>query len=92
MKLTDQFLEELGKIKEPEIFLGVAKILKVRTVDEVECEGEDGEKKKEMRAREAWDIIADVGDAYDKAGRDRKRELLKILRAANQARRFGGGK
>ena len=85
MKLTDQFMTELAKIKEPEVFLGVARVLKVRIVDEVPVEG-DSEKKFNLVAREASDLIIDVVDAYDKAGRDRKRELLKILRAANAAR------
>jgi hypothetical protein len=78
-------MTELAKIKEPEVFLGVARVLKVRIVDEVPIEG-DPEKKFNLVAREASELIVDVVDAYDKAGRDRKKELLKILRAANQAR------
>lgn len=85
MKLTDQFMSELAKIKEPEVFLGVARVLKVKIVEEVPVK-DDPEKKFNLVAREASDLIVDVVDAYDKAGRDRKRELLKILRAANQAR------
>lgn len=85
MKLTDQFMTELAKIKEPEVFLGVARVLKVKIVEEVPIK-DDPEKKFNLVAREASDLIVDVVDAYDKAGRDRKRELLKILRAANQAR------
>lgn len=78
-------MSELAKIKEPEVFLGVARVLKVKIVEEVPVK-DDPEKKFNLVAREASDLIVDVVDAYDKAGRDRKRELLKILRAANQAR------
>ena len=68
--LVERFIQELGRIKNPEVFLGVARILKVRLV-----EGEN--------PRDFGELCADVIDSYELAPRKRKRELLKILREAN---------
>ena len=70
--LNERFILELGRIKNPEIFLGVARILKVQLV-------------KEEKARDFGDIFKDTIEAYENSGRKRKRELLKILREANNA-------
>lgn len=68
--LVERFIQELGRIKSPEVFLGVARILKVQLV-----EGEN--------PRDFGELCADVIDSYELAPRKRKRELLKILREAN---------
>ena len=72
MQLNERFIYELGRIKNPEIFLGVARILKVRLI-------EDGE------PRDFGDLCADVIESFEQTNRKRKRELLKILRDANNA-------
>lgn len=76
--LNTRFLIEVSKIKEPEIFLGVARILKVKLVSE--------EKDEEGRliSRDFSDILTDLIDSYSKSERRRKRELLKIIEKANK--------
>ena len=72
MQLDERFIYELGRIKNPEIFLGVARILKVQLV-----EGEN--------PRDFEDLCKDVIEGFENSNRKRKRELLKILREANNA-------
>lgn len=69
-----KFLLELGRIGDPSIFLGVARILKVSLFDEVLRE-----------PRQFSDVFDDIMRAYTIAPRKRQRELYKILRAANEA-------
>lgn len=72
MNLTERFLKEVARIKKPEYFLGVARILKVDLM-------RDGE------PLEFDEILAQVIDKYDVAPRKRKKELLRILREANKS-------
>lgn len=68
--LEERFIYELGRIKSPEVFLGVVRILKVQLV-------------KDDKPRDFSELCADVINSYELAPRKRKRELLKILREAN---------
>lgn len=77
--LNTQFAKELSRIKDPAVFVGVARVLKVGLVTEEKDESGH------LIAREGEDIITDVLVAFDGAGRKRKRELLKILRKANKS-------
>jgi len=77
-KLNLKFLEETSKIKEPEVFIGVARILKVPLLKEEK--DEDGK----FPPREFIDLYIDVLSSYETSSRKRKRELLKILREANK--------
>ena len=70
--LTQKFIEEIANIKSPEIFLGVARILKVQLMEDKET------------PYEFTEIFSDTVEAFDKADRARKKELLKILVRANQ--------
>lgn len=70
--LTQKFIEEIAKIKSPEIFLGVARILKVQLMEDKET------------PYDFVKIFSDTVEAFDKADRARKKELLKILIQANQ--------
>lgn len=72
MDLDERFIYELSKIKQPEVFIGVARILQVKLVNE------DGE------SRDFDEIFNDVLNAYSAADRRRRRELFKILKAANK--------
>ena len=72
-KNTGKFLEEIGRIKRPEIFLGVVRILKVPFL------GEDGE------AKDFVELLEEVMEKYEKESRQRRRELYQILREANKA-------
>ena len=70
--LTQKFIKEIANIKSPEVFLGVARILKVQLMEDKET------------PYDFVKIFSDVVEAFDKTGRARKKELLKILIQANQ--------
>lgn len=76
--LEERFIHELGRIKDPEVFLGVARILKVQLV-------------KDDKPRDFGELCADVINFYELAPRKRKRELLKILREANTSQGGANG-
>lgn len=76
--LTNQFIEEISKIKEPEVFLGVARLLHVKLLQD------EFDENKRPVARDFTEICADVIQTYDKEERRRKRELLRILHKANK--------
>ena len=69
--MTTKFMNEVVKLDIAEFF-GVARILKVKLINE------NGE------IREFADVFADLMAAYDCADKSRKKELLKILKAANK--------
>lgn len=71
MNLNEKFMKAIGEIKEPVIFLGIVKILKVEIM-----EGNE--------PRDFTDMFADCMEKYNAAGRKRKKELLKILEDANK--------
>ena len=73
MNLTQKFMYELSRADVVN-FRGVAQILRVKIADEND------------EVRSFPDVFADVMAAYDPAGRKRKKELLKILRDANNLR------
>lgn len=77
--LDTKFMKEISRIKTPEIFIGVARILKVRLVEDPT----DSDSK--STERDFVDIFRDVMDNYHKSTRARKRELYKILKKANTA-------
>ena len=70
--LTQKFIKEIANIKSPEVFLGVARILKVQLMEDQET------------PYDFVKIFSDTVEAFDKADRARKKELLKILVRANQ--------
>ena len=72
--LTQKFIKEIAKIKSPEVFLGIARVLKVRLMEDKET------------PYEFTKIFSDTVEAFDKADRARKKELLKILVQANQCK------
>lgn len=78
--LNDKFMREIAKIKEPEVFIGVARVLGVKLVEDEKDEEE------KFVARDFTEIFSDVMKNFDGAPRKRKRELFKILREANQVK------
>ena len=72
--LNEKFMVEISKIKQPEIFLGVVRILKVKLMED------------EKTPRDFVDVFRDCVEAYHNMGRERKKELLKILKQANKAK------
>ena len=63
--LTQKFIKEIANIKSPEVFLGVARILKVQLMEDKET------------AYDFVKIFSNTVEAFDKADRARKKELLK---------------
>ena len=70
--LTQKFIKEIANIKSPEVFLGVARILKVQLMEDKDT------------PYDFVKIFSNTVEAFDKADRTRKKELLKILVRANQ--------
>lgn len=73
MNLEQKFMEEVSRIKEPEVFIGVARILKVKLMREDADE-----------PRPFSDVFNDTVAAFSQTARKRKREILRIMRAASQ--------
>ena len=71
-KNETKFLNELIKIKDPTIYLGIARILKVDLLD------------KENNPRDFYETCADVLTEYKNASRARRQEILTILTKANK--------
>ena len=69
----EQFILELGKIKDPAVFVGVARILKGPLMN-----GEE--------AREFTDVFNDTIDYFIKEKKKRQKELLCILKNANKCK------
>lgn len=67
-----KFLKTLSKIKDPAVFLGVAKILKVPCYIDKDT------------PRDFQDILKDTIDNYFAAAPSRQKEILKILKDANE--------
>ena len=69
-KLEREFLEEIAKIKEAEVFVGVAHVLRVKLIEE-NC------------ARPFEDILRDCLSAFAREPMRRRKELCRILKDAN---------
>lgn len=70
--LNEKFMEEISRIKEPEIFLGVARVLGIKLMED------------EKNPRDFVDVFSDCIEKYSGCARDRKKELLAILKKANK--------
>ena len=73
--IEQKFMRALIKL-EPQEFIGVCRIFKVRLLEE--------DKK---TARDFIDIFSDLIENYSKANRERKREALKIVKEATKVDR-----
>ena len=78
--LNTKFLKEISKIKEPEIFIGLAKVLGVKLL------GEEKDENGKFIPRDFTEVLDDVMKSFDGARRSRKNELLKLLVEANKAK------
>lgn len=76
--LNSRFLIEVSKIKDPEVFIGVARVLRVKLIEDQK--GEDGK----FIPRDFIDLYSDTMDAFARSERKFKRELLKIVEKANK--------
>ena len=69
-----KFIEEVSRIKDPAIFFGIARTLKVPCFVDKDT------------PREFNDILEGIFDAYFAADLKRQKELLKILKDANECK------
>lgn len=73
-RLENKFIRNLAEIKDPAVFLGVARVLKVQLM------------KDENTPRDFDEILRDVIDNYFAAPRKKQKELLEILKQANKCK------
>lgn len=73
-KYEKKFLEEVSRIKDPAVFLGIAKIMKVPCFIDKDT------------PRDFHDILKDTIDNYFAAAPSRQKEVLKILKDANECK------
>lgn len=69
-----RFIKELGRTKDPVVFFGVARVLKVNPMV-------DKDTPKDFAA-----VLEEVIDAYFAAAPSRQKEVLKILKDANECK------
>ena len=69
-----KFIHEVSKIKDPAVFFGIAKILKVPCFIDKDT------------PRDFSEVLNDIFDAYFAADLKRQKELLKILKDANECK------
>lgn len=74
LDLMDKFILELSRTKDVEIFLGVARILKVKFLTE------------EKEPRDFNDVFNDILSNYRLEKKKRQKELLSILTDANKCK------
>ena len=86
---TEKLVREIAKL-EPEEFLGVCKILRIRLVDveeNVEENVEGGRAKKEAKPRDFTELWDEVCEKVNALNRTQKRNLDKLVRAATKGKK-----
>ena len=86
---TEKLVREIAKL-EPEEFLGVCKILRIRLVDveeNVEENVEGGRAKKEAKTRDFTELWDEVCEKVNALNRTQKRNLDKLVRAATKGKK-----
>lgn len=83
MKLGMQLIEQISKM-EPVEFLGLVRLLGVQVLEENKEAIEDKDK---FKPRSFADVLEDVMAKFDKQNRGRKREIIKLVKKSNAARR-----
>ena len=78
MKQLDRFIMSLPNM-EPVEFIGLAKLLKVSTMEQIE--GSEGIKKEDYAPRPFEKVLEDVLIAFKGLNRERKREIMKLMKA-----------
>lgn len=99
--LNQRFLDEISRIKDPLVFLGVCKatcteiyVKKDATKEDkeegvevgVDCAGRIGDNGAHDEPRPFGELLRDVMAHYSKASRKFKRDMLRILRSANSSK------
>lgn len=81
MKSTDKLLILIPKLDAVE-FAGLARVLKVKLLDEVNPEADTPAEK--FIARDFNDVLADVLKNFELSPRARRREILQLLKTAQK--------
>lgn len=81
MKANDTLMKLLPKLEITE-FIGLARILKVKLIEEVNPDA--AEAKDRYQPRQFSDVFADMMEAFDSAPRARKREIIQLVKAATK--------
>lgn len=81
MKQTSKLLELIPKLEVQE-FIGLAKILKVQLVEEINSEATEPSER--YTARDFSAVLEDVLHNFESVDRARKREIIQILKAATK--------
>lgn len=79
MKPTEQLITLIPKLEAVE-FMGLARILKVKLIEENDTTAEKLEDK--YKPREFTDVLADMLSEFNTLNRARKREILKLVKIA----------
>ena len=79
MKQVNKLIEMITKLEVTE-FIGLAKILKVKLVEEINPGA--AEPSERFKARDFSDVLADLLKSFENAPRARRREILQMLKAA----------
>ena len=72
--MNKKFMLEISHIKDPELFLGVARLLKVNLFDD------------NKEPRDFTDLFADIMNAYAACSRKKRHSIYTILAKANMAK------
>lgn len=80
--LNEKFMNEVSKIKDPVVFLGLAKVLGIKLYED----GAQGKELKDRNPKDFSEIFAEVMAQFNGLGRRKKREVMKILRDANKVK------
>lgn len=84
MSLTEKFFDYIPKLNAVE-FTGLARLLKVQLLDEVNPTAE--QTKDRYAPRSFTDVLNDMLNAFEKCDRKRRKEIIKLLKAASKAPR-----
>lgn len=79
MTLNEQFMVEVSRIKEPELFLGLVRLFKIK------LQTEEKDEQDHYKTKDFISLFDELMSCFSGAGRKRKKEVLKILRQANAA-------
>lgn len=84
MSLTEKFFDYIPKLNAVE-FTGLARLLKVQLLDEVNPAAE--QTKDRYAPRSFTDVLNDMLNTFEKCDRKRRKEIIKLLKAASKAPR-----
>ena len=84
MSLVEKFFDYIPKLTAVE-FAGLARVLKVQLMDEVNPTAE--QLKDRFAPRSFTDVLNDMLKAFEKSDRKRKKEIIQLVKAATKAPR-----